>query len=277
MSLLNAFVDSCICVGFSSERGITLDSESKNNGSSFFTSSLQSSVLAIVTADRAMYPQSRGSECIDPSYPPINQLSSQLSTTSSISSGRSTPVSTFNTSIRSQKQHIIPGQYINIPLFCFPDGVRATHQRENKKIHHLVFTQEEEKRSYGIALTFQQEFTLKTDKLDDDGTYQIDNVKISTINTRRLSISKIPVAIEKQKIVSQPSPPSTPIPTAKARSRKIPSSFHYADTNSTSKPRPSTSNDTSKQQQQQPHYVTATISSYMKKSVVEFVFFFIVF
>ncbi len=78
MPLLNAFVDSFVCVGFSSECGLTLDPESKNN-ESFLTSYLQSSILAIVTDDRAIYPLSGGSEFIDSSYPPISRLSSHSS------------------------------------------------------------------------------------------------------------------------------------------------------------------------------------------------------
>jgi hypothetical protein len=307
MSLLNSFVDSFICVGFSSVNGVTVEPESKNNGS-LFTSSLQPSVLAIVSGDCAMYPQSRGSEFIDPSYPPINRSSSQSSAISGVSSGRSTPLSTFNSSLKTQNQHIIPAQFNNLPFFCFPDGVQATFQRENEKIHHLVFTQAEGKRSYALALTFQQAFTLKTDKPDDDGTYQIDDVKVSAINIRRSSVSKIPVAVDKQKIDSQPSPPPTPTPTStKTRSRKMPSSFHYSDTNSTNKSRSPSSNDsnstnrsrsissndinpTSKSRstssnntnstskprstgsndtsKQAPSYATPTFSSYQKKFVV---------
>ncbi|CAF0784526.1 unnamed protein product [Rotaria sp. Silwood1] len=265
MPLLNSFVDSIACVGFTSERGLKLDPEFKDNGS-FFTSNLQSSVLAIITADRAMYPQSRGSEFIDPSYPPIGYPRSRSFSARSTSSDRSSPVSSLATGIRTQKQHMVPARFNNLPLFCFPDGVRATHQRENEKIHQIVFTQEEGKRIYALALTFQQSFSLKTNKPDDDGIYQVDDVKLSTSNPRRPSVSKIPVAIDRQKLASpssSPTSPSSPSTSAtKTRSKKMPSSFHYSDPNSTSQIRPSSSStDLTKQQH---HYETHTISSYMK-------------
>jgi hypothetical protein len=266
MPLLNAFVDSFVCVGFSSERGLTLDSDSSNDGF-LFTSCLQPSVLAIVSSDRAMYPRSSGSEYIDPLYPPINRTNSHSLTTSSDSSGRSTPLSSVNGGIKTQKQHSIPAAFNNLPLFCFPDGVRATYQRTNETIHHIVFTQEEGKRSYALALTFQQPFTLKTNKPDDDGTYQIDDFKLPPVLARRSSVSKIPVAIDKHKIVPPTPPPATtPTPPVKMRSRKMPSSFQYGDTSSTNKSRSSSSTDLSKQH----HYATPTISSYMKKYVSYF-------
>ncbi|CAF1399018.1 unnamed protein product [Rotaria sordida] len=253
MPLLNSFVDSIVCVGFTSERGLKLDPESKDNGS-LFKSSLQSSVLAIVTADRAIYPQARGSEFIDSCYPPICYTRSHSFTASSISSGRSTPVSSLANGVRTQKQHIIPAVYNNLPLFCFSDGVRITYEREDESIHHIVFTQEEGKRIYALALTFQQSFCLKTDKPDDEGTYQIEDVKLSTSNTRQSSLSKIPVPIERQKQASSPT-------TVKTRSKQIPSSFNYSNPNSTSQPRSSSNSNNSTKQ---PRYVSHTISSYMK-------------
>ncbi|CAF2337555.1 unnamed protein product [Rotaria sp. Silwood2] len=257
MPLLNSFIDSIVCVGFTSERGLKLDPESKDNEFSF-TSSLQPSLLSIITADRAMYPQSRGSEFIDPCYPPIGHTSSHSLTISSTSSGRSTPVSSFATGIRTQKQYVIPAALNNLPLFCFPDDVRATFERENERIHHIVFTQEEGKRIYALALTFQQSFSLKTNKPDDDGIYQIDDVKLSTLITRRPSVSKIPVPIDRQKLAASSSLSATS--TAKTRSKKMPLSFHYSDPNSTSQLRlSSSSTDLTK-----PHYETHTISSYMK-------------
>ena len=258
MPLLNAFVDSFVCVGFSSERGIALDPESKDNGS-LFTSFLQPSLLAIVTADRAIYPQSRGNDFIDPSYPPMGRSNSRSITASSGNSGTSTPLSSGGFGLRTPKQHLIPAVFNNLPLFCFADGVQATYQRENERIHHIVFTQEDGKRSYAIVLTFHQSFTLKTNKPDDDGIYQIDDVKLSTLNARRTSVSKIPIPIDRQKIVT-PTPSTTPV---KTHSKKIPSSFHFSGTLSSSKARSTSSDDLSK-----PHYATPTMSSYLKKSVV---------
>jgi hypothetical protein len=269
MPLLNAFVDSFICVGFSSECGLTIDPESKNN-ESIFTSDLQSSILAIVTGDRAIYPLSRGIEFIDSSYPPINRLSSRSSLGQSISSGRSTPSSALTSSIRTQKQHTIPAAYKDLPFFCFPDGVRATHQREKEKIHHFVLTQDE-KRTYALVLTFQQQFSLKTNKPNDDGVYQIIDVKSSTINAGGLHRSKIPVPIDKQPKIVLPSPPPTPAPV-KMRGRRMPSAYRNADTNSANKTRSPSAHDTSKQQPLY-HYENQTISSYKKKFVVEFDFF----
>ncbi|UJR33491.1 hypothetical protein I4U23_020936, partial [Adineta vaga] len=235
MPLLNAFIDSVACVGFTSERGVSLDSESKSNGS-LFTSSLQPSVLAIVNNNHAMYPQSRSSEFIDPLYPPI-----------------------------------IPTIYHNLPLFCFPDGAHASWERENERIHHIVFTREDGKRTYALIFTFQQSFTLKADKPDDDGIYQINDVQRPTAYTRRISVSKIPIAIDKLKTTSSLpttttpptvslAPSSTPITPVKSRSRKMPSSFHFPEQPSGSRVRSSSTENLNKQ----PHYVTPTFSSYMK-------------
>ncbi|CAF0996628.1 unnamed protein product [Adineta steineri] len=269
MPLLNAFIDSVVCVGFSSERGAALDLESKTNGS-LFTSSLQSSVLAIVTADRAIYPQSRSSESIDPFYPPIGRISSYSITQPSNNSGRTTPISPFGINIRTSKQHIIPIVYNNLPLFCFPDGAQATYEQANERIHQIVFTQEDGKRSYAVVLTCQQSFILKTNKPDDDGIYQINDVQRPLVTTRRPSISKIPIAIEKLKPTLSSTPvtiapvaspaPSTPATPSKTRSKKMPSSFHFPETLSGSRSRSTSSSDLSKQ----PHYVTPTLSSYMK-------------
>jgi len=272
MPLLNAFVDSVICVGFNSERGVTIDPESKNN-ESFFTSYLQSSILAIITDDRAIYPLSTVNESIDPFYPPIRRLSSHSNSSLSTNSGRSSPpISLLGTGIRTQKQHPILTAYKDLPFFCFPDGVRATYQPEKEKIHHFVLTQDG-KRSYALALTFQQQFTLKTDKPDDDGIYQINDVKSSTSNTGRSSVSKIAVAINKSEIVSPPSTSSSSS-TGKKNSKKIPSSFPTPDTNSAKQVQLPSSQDTAKQQSSN-HYGISTVNSYKKKSVAEFPFFFL--
>jgi hypothetical protein len=265
MPLLNAFIDSVVCVGFTSERGVAVDPESKNNGS-FFTSFLQPSLLAIVTADRAMYPQSRGSEFIDVLYPPVGHSTSHSMTASSANSDHSTSLSSVSLGLRTQIQHMISAAFNNLPLFCFPDGVQATYQRENERIHHVVFTQEDGKRSYAMVLTFQQPFTLKTNKPDDDGIYQIDDIKLSTLRARRPSVSRIPVPIDKQKLGSSPSP-TAPVKTP---SKKMPVSFRSSET-----PRPSRSRSIDPTNQH--HYATHTISSSMKKSVFFKLFYFILF
>ena len=262
MSLLNAFVDSFVCVGFSSERGLTLDPESKSDAS-IFTSNLQPTVLAIITNDRATYPPSRGDESFDSSYPPLNRLTSRNSLVLSSSSGSSTPSSFIATGLKSPKQQILLTGYKDLPHYCFPDGVQATYQREKEKIHRFVLTQDG-KRSYALALTFQQAFTLKTNKPDDDGVYHIDDYKLPTQNSKRSSSSKIPVLIEKQKTTAS----STPV--AEKRSRKMPSAFPKVDTSSANRARSTSSHETDKQSNQPPrHYEVPTISSYHKKFVIE--------
>ncbi|CAM4758151.1 unnamed protein product [Rotaria magnacalcarata] len=268
MSLLNSFIDSVACVGFSSERGLKLDTESKEDGTPF-TSSLQPSLLAIVTACSAMYPQLRGNEFIDPCYPPVGLTSSNSSRTSSLGSDRSVPIFPSAAITRTPKQHI-PAAYNNIPIFCFPDGARATYERENERIHHIVFTQEEGKRIYALALTFQQSFNLKTNKPEDDGTYQIEDVNLATLTSRRPSESRIPIAIERQKSVTSLSmsatstSTSTPqTPTVKARSNKAPISFRYSDASTMSQSQSSNSS-TDANKKHLPHYQTHTIVSYMK-------------
>ncbi|CAF0752462.1 unnamed protein product [Adineta ricciae] len=271
MPLLNAFINSVACVGFTSERGVAIDSESKSNGS-LFKSPLQASVLAIVNADRAMYPESRSSELIDPLYPPAGHTSTH---STSASSGRSTPISPLASNARPSRHQMISTIYQNLPFFCFPDGAHATWERENERIHHIVFTREDGKRTYALVFTFQQAFTLKTDKPDDDGIYQISDVQRSTPTARRPSMSKIPVAIDKLKsAIPTPTPLTTTIvnsthqdvtPTpmtapAKSRSRKMPSSFHFSDQPSGSRVRSTSTENLSKQ----PHYETPTFSSYMK-------------
>ena len=265
MPLLNSFVDSFVCVGFSSERGLTLDPESKHEGS-IFTSSLQPSILGIVTADRAIYPQLRGGELTDPLYPPVDCLNSYSTTISSTNSGHSTPISSSTASIRTTKQSIIPASFTNLPFFCFPDGVQASYQRENEKIHQIVFTQEEGKRSYALALTFQQAFTVKTAEPDDNGVYQIEEVKSSIVKSRSSSISKIPVSIDKQNPTSPSISSSSSSSISRTHSRKMPSSYHYVNTSSTSQTGLNSSDSAPKQEQY--HYATHTISSYNKKFVI---------
>lgn len=267
MPLINAFVESVVCVGFSSERGLTLDPESKNNAS-VFSSFLQPSLLSIVTGDNALYPLSAGSESVDPSYPPISRADLNSYVASGSGSGRSTPSLVTNASAKGQKPHAISSALSNLPMFCFPEGVKPTYRREPDKIHHIVLTQEEGKRSYALVLTYQQGFVLRTNKPDDDGVYQIDDCKLATVTVRRPSVSKIPIAIDRQK--SNPGP-ATVAPAAtgvKLRSRKMPTSFQYTETTATPRPRSTTPSDLSKSSHR---YAAPTISSYMKQCVLIFV------
>jgi 5-methylcytosine-specific restriction endonuclease McrA len=164
MPLLNPFIDSIVCVGFNSEHGLVIDPKSDKNNSPFL-SLLQPYVLAIITADQAIYPQSKGNNIIDQFYP-------------SVCYSKSSSVLTSNTT--SQKKHIIPNAFNSLPLFCSPDGVKISHQLEDSRIHHIVFTQEDGKRSYAVVLTFQEQFILKTDKPYDDGRYQIESFTIQS-------------------------------------------------------------------------------------------------
>lgn len=271
MPLLNSFVDSIVSVGFSSELGLKVDSDSKGNAS-IFNSFLQPSLLAIVTADRAMYPSSRGSEFIDPCYPPIGRTSSYSNSISSNSSDLQTSNNSSGATIRTQKQHLIPAALNNLPLFCFPEGVQATYQRENERIHHVVFTQEEGKRTYALILTYQQKFVLRNVQPDEEGIYQIDDVKASIVTQRRRSVSRIPVPINSLKVdvpptsssSSPPTSPTTSSATRKPRSRvKPPTSLNPHGYQAT-QVRSNSSNDTNKQQ---PNYKKHTISSIQKRSV----------
>ncbi|CAF4428302.1 unnamed protein product, partial [Adineta steineri] len=71
MSLLNAFIDSIVCVGFNSERGFTIKKQFDDNNDSPFQSSIKPYVLSMLTADQALYPQSKDNEVIDQYYPSI--------------------------------------------------------------------------------------------------------------------------------------------------------------------------------------------------------------
>ena len=264
MPLINAFVDSIVCVGFSSARGLTLDAESKNN-TSIFPSFLQPSLLAIVTGDHALYPLSGGSEFVDPSYPPISRSDYNSHAASVNGSSSSTPTQMTTGSAKSHKPYAIPSALHNLPLFCFPDGVKLTYRREPDKIHHIVLTQEEGKRSYALVLTYQQGFVLRTNKPDGDGVYQIDDCKLSSVNARRPSLSKIPIAIDRQK-----SHPGLATAGVKTRSKKMPTSFQYTDTPPSTRGRSTTPSDPSRLPH---HYAAPTISSAMKKFVVTFAFF----
>lgn len=261
MSLLNAFIDSVVCVGFSSESGLRLTSESRNN-ESVLTSNLQSSILTVITADRAAYPQLRGDESLDSSYPPLNRLSSRNSFVSSTNSSGSTHPS-LTTPTRVQKQHILLGGYKDLPHYCFPDGVQATFQREKEKIHHFVLTQDG-KRSYAIALTFQQSFILESEKADDEGIYQISDYQLAAQKNERSTASRIPVLINRQTPASTSSSSSTSSQAGEKRSRKMPSAFPGANATNRARSTSSQNRDASSNR----HYETPTISSAKKRFIL---------
>ena len=177
MPLLNAFIDSIVCVGFNSERGLVVDRQSEENVQPLL-SYLQPYVLAILTADQAAYPDSGGKYNIDPSYPFITPFKS-----SSGDPSNSKP----------QKKQVVSNTFSNLPIFCSPDGVKIS-QTEESPIHHVVFTQEEGKRSYAVVLPIPQKFILKSDEPDKDGTYQIEPVINNSTQTKKHASRKIPKA-----------------------------------------------------------------------------------
>lgn len=157
MPLLNAFIDSIVCVGFNSQRGLIPDRQSEENVPPLL-SYHQPYVLAILTGDQAAYPEVDGKFTIDSSYP--------FQTHSKYSSG-------YVPNNKFQKKQAVTNTFVNLPIFCSPDGVKISLYEE-RPIHHIVFTQEEGKRSYAVVLTIPQKFILKSDKPDDDGNYQIE-------------------------------------------------------------------------------------------------------
>jgi hypothetical protein len=174
MPLLNAFVDAIVCVGFNSERGLIIDPQSEDYGSPLL-SYLQPYVLAILTADQAAYPETEGKYSFDQSYPLICNAKSPSEHTSHT---------------KSQKKQTVPNSFSNLPIFCSPDGVKISHLPQEGRIHHIVFTQEEGKRSYAAVLTCQEKFILKNNKPDDDGTYQIESLPMHTTPTIKTSHSR---------------------------------------------------------------------------------------
>ncbi|CAF1452441.1 unnamed protein product [Adineta ricciae] len=170
MPLLNAFIDSIVCVGFNSEHGFTPERQ-LDDSPSLLASKLKPYVLAILTADQAIYPRSKGTDVIDQFYPSVCY----------------TPSSTIP---RSQKKPTIPAAYKDLPVFCSPDGVKLSYEPVQSRIHHIVFTQEDGKRSYVVVLTFSEKFILKTDKPDDDGRYHIES--FSTKKSKRKIPSSYP-------------------------------------------------------------------------------------
>jgi 5-methylcytosine-specific restriction endonuclease McrA len=160
MPLLNAFIDSIVCVGFNSERGIITDRETSDDNVIPLLSYLKPYVLGILTADQAVYPESNGTYTIDSSYPFIQHSRS--------SSG-------YAANPQFQKKQVIPNKFDTLPLFCSPDGVKISLIEESR-IHHIVFTQEEGKRSYAVVLAFSQKFILKNYDSNKDGPYQIESM-----------------------------------------------------------------------------------------------------
>ena len=232
MPLHNAFVESVSCVGFSSNRGLQPESNSNDPNFPFFIKYFQPALLSVVNADRAIYPQADGVDVVDGSYPRFSGVDSKsMNTTFGNNANKNTANSSNYVVSRLTKQQMIPGPLRNLPLFCFPDPVKPVYKREKEKIHHIVMTQEEGKRSYALVLTFQQSFTLKSDIPDDDGIYQIDDyIEVRTTINRRPSVSRIPVAIHRQQsATSNTGSSATPgTTTTQTRSSRVPSSFRYA-------------------------------------------------
>ena len=262
MPLLNAFIESIVTVGFHADRGLTPEPESKEKRT-IFGSYFQPSLLAFVTGDRAIYPQAANNQFVDPSYPPSNQSYPSSMTGSTISSDSSVPSSPAISILRStHRQFIIPGALNNLPMFCFPDSVRVTYQREPVKIHHIVLTQEEGKRSYALVLTLQQIFELKSEKPDDDGIFQIEDIKTYGLNTRRPSVSRIPIATDRAKLVQAAL--SATKENGTQRSRKMPTAYgRYNDSTAAAASAPKTRSVTPSDSNRK-SYTEPTISSTMK-------------
>lgn len=167
MPLLNAFIDSITCVGFQAELGLTTERQVEDNAIPIL-SYLQPYVLGILTADYAIYPEARGQFAVDPYYPFITPIKSPPTTHSKI-----------------LKKQSVTNIINNLPIFCSPDGVKLSHLPIESRIHHIVFTQEDGKRSYAVVITFQEKFLLKNDKPDDDGSYQIESVPLYTTQTAK--------------------------------------------------------------------------------------------
>jgi hypothetical protein len=117
MPLLNPFIDSIVCVGFNSEHGLVIDPKSDKNNSPFL-SLLQPYVLAIITADQAIYPQSKGNNIVDQFYPSV---------------GYSKSSSVLTSNKKSQKKHTITNAFNSLPLFCSPDGVKISQHPRSPK------------------------------------------------------------------------------------------------------------------------------------------------
>ncbi|CAF3630537.1 unnamed protein product [Adineta steineri] len=200
MSLLNAFIDSIVCVGFNSERGFTIKKQFDDNNDSPFQSSIKPYVLSMLTADQALYPQSKDNEVIDQYYP-------------SIFYSKSSSVLPLNTKV--PKKHIIPISYSNLPLFCLPEDVKISHQSEESRIHYIVFTQEDGKRSYAVVLTFPEKFILKSIEPDEDGRYEIEPYVVKQVTKK--SKNRIPSSYRYENNTSHRS--STSSGTSRMRER----------------------------------------------------------
>lgn len=162
MPLLNGFVDSIACVGFQSEFGLATERQVEDNANSIL-SYLQPYVLAILTADYGIYPETKGKFTVDPSYPFITPIRSPPTTNSKI-----------------LKKQSVNNMINNLSIFCSLDGVKLSPLPIETRIHHVVFTQEDGKHSYAVVLTLKEKFLLKNETPDADGNYQIESVPIYT-------------------------------------------------------------------------------------------------
>lgn len=124
----------------------------------------------------------------------------------------------------------------NLPMFCFPDHVKPTFLAEPPKIHQVVLTQEEGKRSFALILTVQQKFLLRSENSTNEEILQVEDVPKFTVNrSGQTASSKIPVQS-----------------SGGHRSRKMPISYQH---------------DSSKasETQKQSNYASPTYSSEMKR------------
>ncbi|CAF1415484.1 unnamed protein product, partial [Didymodactylos carnosus] len=140
-----------------------------SNDLSIFDRDLKSSVLAVITSDTAHYPKSNNT--YDSTYPPYPRTNSNSTNKSNVSSGRSTPLKLSSSGSKYSHRDVIEPEVIeNVPLFCFPDGMKAKHQCERDKVHSFVLTAAEGKRSYALALIFYRSCSVK---MNVDGTGEI--------------------------------------------------------------------------------------------------------
>lgn len=214
MPLLNAFIDSIVCVGFHSQRGLTPDRQSEENVPPLL-SYLQPYVLAILTSDQAAYPEADGKYTIDSSYP--------FTTHSKYSSG-------YVPNNKSQKKQVVPNPFTNLPIFCSPDGVKIS-RNEERPIHHIVFTQEEGKRSYAVVLAIPQKFLLKSDKPDEDGTYQIEPVIVNAPQPTKSQTRKMPSAYRHTTTIVNPLNNMQSYSSPNTSRRQLQSSLSNMDSN----------------------------------------------
>lgn len=214
MPLLNAFIDSIVCVGFNSQRGLIPDRQSDENVIPLL-SYLQPYVLAILTADQAVYPEAEGKYTIDPSYP--------FPSHSKYSNG-------YAVNTKSQKKPVVPNTFSNLPLFCSPDGVKISRNEESP-IHHIVFTQEEGKRSYAVVLTIPEKFILKSEKPDDDGIYQIETATMNATHSAKSQSRKMPSAYRHTTTIVSPVNNMQPDTSSNTSKHQLQNSLSNTDSN----------------------------------------------